>query len=229
MTRFAVLIAVASLVSGCTSMVDSVMSGRSSPVEGRSNAGQSLPNPPALRFAEQGARLEFRASSNGQTIQRAYVAAAPDGVEGRLSAADGSTVRLVPGCWGCSSAQGFDEKEYATLWPLQIGKTVTFNMLLRNGAVARQSIIVAEAEPVTVGGVRYQAVVLRARVVSGIDGSRYRAERADWWVPEIGWIARSLVRDTDGNLLQTELVSYQPPVEGLSDSGDVPVPSSASR
>lgn len=115
----------------------------------------------------------------------------------------------VPFCWGCASNK-FEEDKYNGLWPLAIGKTVSFARTReRDGNKWLHTISVVKIEKVSTPAGNFEAYVVeeQARSTSG----NWSATSRHWWAPAIGYIVRSEEAENDGKWSKSSLTAIKSP------------------
>jgi hypothetical protein len=101
----------------------------------------------------------------------------------------------VPFCWGCQSNL-FEEDKYAALWPLQVGKSVSFTRTSKEGG--RQwlhTIKVTGAEEITVPAGRFATFTVEEEAKSA--NGDWWAKSRFWWAPSVGYMVRDEVTEKD--------------------------------
>lgn len=166
-------------------------------------------NTASLEYAPKGTTLLFRTNSNGNLLTQEIMVRSPDGVEGRFSRYGLHNRTYYPGCWGCGNDRSIEERKYAELWPLEVGKSVEFIRKRSDGSRSTVSIIVASRERISTMAGEFDTFVLEG-TIENIDGTPWRASKTDWWSPEIGWVVKSDGTDSDGDFYLFELVRKGP-------------------
>lgn len=158
-----------------------------------------------------GTKLGFSQVKNGGVSRRYYTVQSPAGIKGSyLDIGTQKTEYLVPGCWGCGGNAKFDEAKYSNIWPLKVGNKTQFTITRPNGAQAKHSIEVVSVEDVAVQDSTYRTFVLKGKLTA-LGSDTFRAERADWWSPELGWVVKSTGRDSRGNRFSLVIVDVEIP------------------
>ena len=110
--------------------------------------------------------------------------------------ANGSIGYVVPFCWGCVVNDKnyphrfrIEEEKYAALWPLEIGKSVTFTRTRSDNEHSwDHTITVTGKEKVTVPAGTYEAFQVTTSVTH--NGGDWNAHTTHWWAPEVGYIVQ---------------------------------------
>lgn len=107
----------------------------------------------------------------------------------------GERVTEVPFCFRCAPDEDEIETErYATIWPLEVGKSATFRRRTAGGAVWVHEVSVTGEETVTTDFGPVETLVVEETVTGGDGG---RATRRQWYSPQLGWSVRSEWRSPD--------------------------------
>lgn len=116
-------------------------------------------------------------------------------------------------CLHCTRKNAeFDLDTYATIWPLEVGKSVSFELTIPSkDEVWRYTntirVVGTETIRLPFGEVDTYVLVVRTE---GTNNS-YWFERRAWYAPSIGWPIRFLSSDRDDKKTSWETVSYQLP------------------
>jgi len=112
-------------------------------------------------------------------------------------------------CLWCSSRGAeINEKVYATLWPLTVGKSVTIDRASGRGSWTNK-IIVEGTEKITLafGAIDTYRVVNKSTSATG----SWEGERIYWYAPSIGWIVKHKHSDNEGKAYAWEVTGITKP------------------
>lgn len=117
---------------------------------------------------------------------------------------DGSDSSGYVNCWNCGARGGtvINVKAYATLWPLTVGKTATFDRVSGRGSWTN-TITVAGTEKLKTpfGLVDTYRVVNESRS----HNSDWEGTREYWYAPSIGYMVKSKTTDNRGDDYEWEV------------------------
>lgn len=133
------------------------------------------------------------------TIEKTRVLAT-DGFAMTLERA-GERITRLPFCHGCGDprAQPVEMDRYEALWPLEVGKSVTFQRRrARDGAVWVHTVTVTGTETVATEIGPFRTYVVEERV-EGAGGNRWSGRRTQWHAPELGWPVKAEWQGPDGD------------------------------
>lgn len=177
------------------------------------------PAPATAATATTGPALapaEFRPPQPGSII----VAQRADGTleKSRVVAANGFAVTLerdgevltrLPFCHACGDPRAYpiERDRYAALWPLEVGKSVTFRRRESHGSGSWiHTVSVTRTERVAAEVGTFDAYVVEEQA-RGVAGDPWRATRTQWYAPELGWTVRSEWQVADGEPGSSELAA----------------------
>lgn len=107
--------------------------------------------------------------------------------------------QFVAGCSRCSDSDfSFDKKAYAGLWPLEKGKSVTFNMTRKSdGRVYVTTIKVGKLKKLKLpfGTVEAYHLIEKAQ---GTKGNKWKGSYNHYWAPSLGWNVKYDMKDSNG-------------------------------
>ncbi len=127
----------------------------------------------------------------------------------RIVGADGYLLTLqrgtdrqsrVPFCFYCGGPREYpiEMERYETLWPLEVGKSVTFRRRrARDGEIWIHTVEVTGTETVETEFGPVDAYVVRQEV-RGTGDNRWHGTRTQWYAPQLGWNVRSEWSTSDG-------------------------------
>lgn len=191
------LITIAMLLSGCQTAVQgpaqSVASVIAAPME-----------PAPLAYAAPGTKISYSGISNRGSRDRTIEILEPEDARGQYRNPNGSTGSTYPGCFFCGGTRAIEEDKYVALWPLEVGKEVTFVRTRANGGRSQITITVSGTETVTTPAGTFDTYVLTGKI-KNIDGIRWSASLTDWWAPSVGWIVKKRTKESDGDFLKLEV------------------------
>lgn len=113
---------------------------------------------------------------------------------------DGQRVTRYPFCYGCADPlHGTVEMaRYASLWPLEVGKSVTFqSRRTGDGAVRVHIVTVARSRTVQTEFGPFDAFVVKEEV-RGAGENRWHGTRTQWYAPKLHWAVKSTWQSSDG-------------------------------
>ncbi|MEL6476483.1 MAG: hypothetical protein AAFR17_04075 [Pseudomonadota bacterium] len=175
---------------------------------GRDSTGQGAPAP--LVYAEPGTRITLANRVDGAASERVITVEPARGIAGAFRRADGSTGVVYPGCWDCGAPNVIDEAAYASLWPLETGKRVSFLSTAPEGTRTRIVIRVAGTERVETPAGRFDTYLLKGQATA-LSGPRWTAEVDLWWAPDPGWAVKATGQDSDGRAFTSEVSAIDTP------------------
>jgi hypothetical protein len=151
----------------------------------------------------EGTRLVLEDLLSGGTASG--VAVAPDGyILGWTS--KGQTARSVTHfCPDCLQAGiGADGGPLAQLYPLEVGKGITFTRS-RGDRTWLDEILVVGTDSITTPAGSFDTFVVRRRSKAPDDS--WRAEQRNWYAPALGWVVKFEAFATDGRRQSWQLVA----------------------
>lgn len=113
---------------------------------------------------------------------------------------EGERITHVPFCYRCGHPRDepIEIERYRALWPLEVGKSVTFQRRrTRDGAVWVHAVSVTGTETVDTEFGPVETFVIE-ETVTGAGGNRWQAARTQWFSPQLGWNVRSEWQAPDG-------------------------------
>ena len=135
-----------------------------------------------------------------------------DGFQLRLER-EGERIVRVPFCYYCGPLDAYpiETERYEALWPLEVGKSVTFQRRrARDGATWIQKASVVGTETVTTELGTFETFVIE-QSARGAGTNRWRGTRTQWFAPEIGWTVKSEWWASDGASGTWEIASIALP------------------
>lgn len=112
----------------------------------------------------------------------------------------GERMTRLPFCFHCGHPRDYtiEMERYEALWPLEVGKSVTFQRRrASDGAVWIHDVAVTGTETVETEFGPVDAYVVRQEV-RGTGGNRWRGTRTQWYAPKLGWNVKSEWQASDG-------------------------------
>ncbi|MEM0990134.1 MAG: hypothetical protein AAGK00_14750 [Pseudomonadota bacterium] len=167
-------------------------------------------DPARLLYAEVGTEITLQNTINGTASQTEITALRPAGAQGRFRAADGVEGSFYPGCWDCGAPNVVEDAIYASLWPLETGKQVSFLRTAPDGQKARVVIRVAGIQDVETPVGTLETYLLDGRI-EHLTGPRYSAQVRAWWAPGPGWVVKAEGGDSKGATLSSQMIGYKRP------------------
>ena len=122
---------------------------------------------------------------------------------------DGERITRLPFCHACGHPRDepVETARYAQLWPLEVGKSVTFQRTReRDGTVWVHTVRVTGTETVEAEVGTFEAYVVEQEV-GGAGGNRWHGTRTDWYVPELRWNVKSEWQGSDGDSGRWEMAA----------------------
>ena len=99
----------------------------------------------------------------------------------------------IPFCYGCAH-NIIDVEAYAGLWPLEVGKSVSFRRKREDGSREWAHVIkVVGTESVTVGAGSFDTFVVEETATS--IGRNWRGTSRFWWAPSVGYIVKEEIEE----------------------------------
>lgn len=164
--------------------------------------------PAPLAYAAPGTKISYSRKGvnrgNRSSVNRSIEILETETARGRYKRPDGSTGSIYPGCFACGGDRQIEEDKYAALWPLEVGKEVTFLRWRAAGSKSQITIIVSGTETVTTPAGTFDTYVLTGKI-KNIEGNRWSASVTDWWAPSVGWIVKKQTKETDGDFSKLEV------------------------
>ena len=112
----------------------------------------------------------------------------------------GERITRLPFCYSCGHPRDYtvEMERYEALWPLEVGKSVTFQRRrASDGAIWIHDVAVTGTETVETEFGPVDAYVVRQEV-RGTGGNRWHGTRTQWYAPKLGWNVKSEWRSSDG-------------------------------
>jgi hypothetical protein len=114
----------------------------------------------------------------------------------------------IPFCYGCTR-NVIDMEAYGGLWPLEVGKSVSFRRKREDGSREWAHIIkVVGTESVTVGAGSFDTFVVEETATS--IGRNWRGTSRFWWAPSVGYIVKQEIEENEGAWSRAEVTELTP-------------------
>ena len=171
-------------------------------------SGRGAPAP--LLYAPERTGVVLSNTVNDKVSESRITVGRATGPRGVFIRSDGTQGSFYPGCWNCGGAMQIEEAQYAALWPLETGKTVSFLRTAPDGAKARVVIRVAGRERVETKAGSFETFRLDGRLTS-LTGPEFTAQVRAWWAPKPGWVVKAEGSDSQGARLASEVAAFSNP------------------
>jgi hypothetical protein len=114
----------------------------------------------------------------------------------------------IPFCYGCAH-NIIDVEAYGGLWPLEVGKSVSFRRKREDGSREWAHVIkVVGTESVTVGAGSFDTFVVEETATS--IGRSWRGTGRFWWAPSVGYIVKRDIEENEGTWSRAEVTELTP-------------------
>lgn len=157
-----------------------------------------------------GTKMTFVNKLNDIEYTRTFQAT--DDYRTKMLDAEGKEIERILLCDYCAGNE-LNIDEYAAIWPLEVGKRVTFNRIGRTSAgtpaTTRNSIKVDDVETLNLrfGSVKTYKV---SSTGTGV-GRRWKGKVVRWYAPTVGWWVRIELSDNEGRKEEVEVVDIVRP------------------
>ncbi|MFD0388731.1 DUF3108 domain-containing protein [Tistrella bauzanensis] len=113
----------------------------------------------------------------------------------------------IPFCYSCAR-NVIDMDAYAALWPLEVGKSVSFRRKRADGNREWAHVItVTGTESVTVGAGTFDTFVVE-EVATSIGGS-WRSTSHFWWAPAVNYMVKQEIEESSGQWSRDQVINIK--------------------
>lgn len=163
-------------------------------------------DPAPFSPAPPGTELTWKVPHTGRTFT--HVVQLPHGFAWRYLRSDGQQGEWVPFCHYCKRVDVYDETAYAKLWPLDVGKKVTFRREhFGTGREWENVIEVTGTDTVTLPFGTFEVYVIEA--TSRRIGGPWNDRGTYLYAPQLGWYVSVRYYDSDGERIDVDLIEYR--------------------
>jgi len=163
--------------------------------------------PAPLRIAQSGTRMVWRQLDGNKTERGIIGPMEPDLLAHYLW--EGKPGSMYFFCIGCAGDDvQFDHAAYESLFPLEIGKSVTFQRTINQWTLTN-TIAVAGAERLNLEFGKVDTYVLACET-EGLNNP-FHARNDIWYAPSIGWNVQFRYQDNRGESYGWQAVEFIPP------------------
>jgi hypothetical protein len=164
-------------------------------------------DPAPLHIAQTGTRMVWRQLAGSKTEQGVIGPVEPDLLVHYLW--EGRSRSMYFFCIGCAGENvRFDHAAYESLFPLEVGKTVTFQRTVDQWTLTN-TITVSGAERLSLdfGEVDTYVLLCETRGVN----NPFHARNDIWYAPSIGWNVQFRYQESGGESYGWQAIEFIPP------------------